>query len=191
MRKYANDIHVIPGAGGKGGPSRTNAIDKDACIHFIRSSIATPSITKFLLVSALSIRRNKASWFTDEGYKNMVRTNTEVLPTYYQAKLGADDVLTVLGSERKDFGWIDFRPGALTDEKETGKVAFGRTAAQGSVTRGDVAEVAVRLLEEEGVKGWFDLLNGDEEIGEAIKRVLREGVDSREGEDLEVMRASL
>ncbi len=181
----------MPGAGGKGGPSRTNAIDKEACIHFICSAVATPSITKFLLVSAISIRRKKASWFTDEDYQQMVRLNTEVMPSYYQAKLVADDVLTVLGSQREGFGWIDFRPGLLTDEKETGKVAFGRIPARGSVTRGDVAEVAVRLLEEDGVKGWFDLLNGDEEVGEAVKRVLRDGVDTREGEDFEVMKASV
>jgi len=57
------------GAGGKGGPESTYAIDRDACIHFIRSSIATPSITKFLLVSALSSRRNRASWWDDSSYE--------------------------------------------------------------------------------------------------------------------------
>jgi len=179
------------GAGGKGGPSRTNAIDRDACIHFIRSSIATPSITKFLLVSALSIRRGRASWFDDDDYALMLKVNTEVMPAYYKAKLAADEVLTVLGEERKGFGYISLRPGTLTDEPETGKVVLGRTKARGSVSRGDVAEVAVRLLEREGVKGWFDLLGGEQDVGSEVERVLKEGVDSREGESLEVMKANI
>jgi hypothetical protein len=54
-----------------------------------------------------------------------------------------------------------------------------------------VAEVAVRLLEREGVRGWFDLLSGEEEVRSAVERVLKEGVDSMEGEDLDVMRKNV
>jgi NAD(P)H-binding len=176
------------GAGGKGGPSRTNAIDRDACIHFIRASLSSPTITKFLLVSAISSRRNRAAWWDDEGWAMVRKFNEEIAPTYYKAKLASDEVLTVLGEQKKGFGYIVLRPGALTDEKETGKIDFGKTKGRGSVTRGDVAEVAVRLLEKEGVRGWFDLLGGNEETGAAVERVLKEGVNSIEGEDLEVMK---
>jgi hypothetical protein len=183
------------GAGGKGGPSRTNAIDRDACIHFIRSSIATPSITKFLLVSALSIRRGRATWFDDESYAAMMKVNTEVMPAYYKAKLAADEALTVLGEQRvskdKGFQYIILRPGALTDEEETGRVSFGRTKARGSVTRADVADVAARLLEKEGAKGWFDLLGGDEDSQAAVDRVVRESINSMDGEDIGVMKANM
>ncbi|KAE8440946.1 hypothetical protein EG329_006185 [Mollisiaceae sp. DMI_Dod_QoI] len=181
------------GAGGKGGPERTMAIDRDACIHFIRSSIATKGVTKFLVISALNERRNRAPWFDDESYALMNKMNTEVMPTYYKAKLAADDVLTVEGMERnkKDgFGWISLRPGMLSDDPETGKVSFGKTRARGGVSRADVAEVGVRLLERDGVSGWFDLLGGEEEVGAAIDRVLKEKVDSMEGEDLEEMKKS-
>ena len=182
------------GAGGKGGPDRTNAIDKDAAIHFIRSSIATPSISKFLLVSALSVRRGRASWFDDDSYALMQRVNTDIMPTYYKAKLAADETLTVLGEERvkkhgKDkFAYIILRPGALTDDEETGLVDFGKTPARGKVTRGDVADVAARLLEIEGACGWFDLLGGKEPVAEAVSRVIREGINAMEGEDISVMR---
>lgn len=119
----------------------------------------------------------------------MVRKfNEEIAPTYYKAKLASDEVLTVLGEQKKGFGYIVLRPGALTDEKETGKIDFGKTKGRGSVTRGDVAEVAVNLLEKEGVRGWFDLLGGNEETGAAVERVLKEGFSSIEGEDLEVMK---
>jgi nucleoside-diphosphate-sugar epimerase len=179
------------GAGGKGGPSRTNAIDKEACIHFIRSSLSTPTITKFLLVSALSERRNRAPWWDDDSYALVQKMNNEVLKHYYIAKLAADDTLTVLGKEKEGFGYIVLRPGGLSDEPESGKVQFGKTTARGLVSRADVADVAVRLLEKEGVRGWFDLLGGEEEVGSAVERVLREGIDSVEGEDLGVMKANI
>ncbi|PMD36873.1 NAD(P)-binding protein [Hyaloscypha variabilis F] len=176
------------GAGGKGGPSRTNAIDRDACIHFIRASVSSPVITKFLLVSAISSRRDRAPWWDDESWAMAKQFNEEIAPTYYKAKLASDEVLTVLGEQKKGFGYIILRPGALTDDKETGKFSFGKTRARGQVTRGDVAEVAVRLLEKEGVRGWFDLLGGEEETGVAVDRVLKEGFNSVEGEDIEVMK---
>lgn len=175
------------GAGGKGGPERTLAIDRDACIHFIRSSLSTPSVSKFLLVSALSSRRGRAPWYDDESYKLMLKINEEVMPTYYKAKLAADEVLTVLGEE-KGFQYIILRPGMLTDDKETGKVLIGKTPARGQVTRGDVAEVGARLLEAEGARGWFDLLGGDGDVAEEVKRVVSQGVNSMEGEDLAAMK---
>lgn len=178
------------GAGGKGGPDRTNAIDRDACIHFIRAGVNTQSVKRFLVVSALSIRRGKASWWDDDGYALVQKINTEVMPTYYKAKLAADDVLAVEGAKRDGFGWISLRPGMLTDDAETGKVDFGKTKARGGVTRADVAEVGARLLEKDGVSGWFDLLGGEEDVGAAVERVLKDKVDSIEGEDLEEMKKS-
>lgn len=127
------------GAGGKGGAPMTNAIDKTACIAFIRAAVRTPSITKFMLVSALSIRRNKAAWFSEEGWKEVLKVNEEVMPVYYKAKLAADEVLSVEGEERrvadKWFNYVILRPGMLVDEQAQGKVALGRTDARGSVTR--------------------------------------------------------
>ena len=197
IRNRCADWFWNVGAGGKGGPDRTNAIDRDAAIHFIRSSIATPTISKFLLVSALSIRRGRASWFDDESYAAMQKVNTEVMPAYYKAKLAADEVLTVLGEERvkKDgknkFSYIILRPGALTDDKETGLVSMGKTSARGRVTRTDVADVAARLLETEGACGWFDLLGGNEPTGEAVARVVKDGINSMEGEDIGVMKSNM
>ena len=76
------------------------------------------------------------------------------MPDYYKAKIASDEVLSVLGEERRlkdlkegkkeGFGWIDLRPGVLSGEVETGKVKMGKIGVEGSVSRGDVAEVAVR-----------------------------------------------
>jgi len=182
------------GAGGKGGPDRTYAIDRDACIHFIRSSIATPSVSKFLLVSAVSIRRGKASWFDDEAWAYAQKVNTEIMPHYYKSKLAADEALTVLGEERRakdGFQYIILRPGGLTEDPETDKVALGKTSAKGTVARGDVAEVAARLLEVDGANGWYDLQGGEEDVGKAVERVVKEGFNSMEGEDIGLMKANL
>jgi hypothetical protein len=185
------------GAGGKGGPERTNAIDRDGAIHFIRGSIATPSISKFLLVSTLFVRRGRASWFDDDSYAFMQKINTEVMPVYYKAKLAADEMLTVLGEERikklgkGKFSYIILRPGFLSDDKETGLVNLGKTPARGTVTRADTAEVATRLLETEGACGWFDLMGGTEPVAEAVSRVVREGINSMEGEDIAVMEKNI
>jgi len=182
------------GAGGKGGADRTNAIDRDAAIHFIKSSISTPSIIKFLMVSALSSRRTRAPWWDSESWALVEKMNTQILPVYCVAKLAADECLTVLGEKRirdgdKGFQYIDLRPGGLSDEEATGKVQLGKTSAKGLVSRADVADVGVRLLERGDTRGWFDLLGGEEEVGEAVERVVREGVNSIEGEDIEKMSA--
>ena len=50
-----------------------------------------------------------------------------------------------------------------------------------------MAEVAAALLEKEGgnVRGWYDLLDGDVPVREAVDEVVRKGVDCFEGEDRE------
>lgn len=182
------------GAGGKGGSERTYAIDRDAAICFIRAAVDTPSVSKFLLVSALSIRRAKAQWWSEDGYQSVRKVNEEVMPDYYKAKLAADEVLTVLGEERRrrdgNFQYVILRPGRLTDGEETGKVSLGKTVATGSVPRADVAAVAAELLGSEA-NGWFDLLEGKEGVKEEVERVVKDGVDSREGEDLDAMKKNL
>lgn len=184
------------GAGGKGGVSRTNAIDRDAASYFIRASIATPSITKFLIISAIASRRKPAPWWTSQADKDMFdKQKTEVLPDYYKAKIVADETLTVLGEERKGFEYIVLRPGALIDDDETGRIVLGKTGISAKVTRGDVAEVAAALLEKDGVKGWFDLVGAESGEGgsvvDEVDRVINEGVNAREGEDFEEAKKSV
>ena len=177
------------GAGGKGGPERTLAIDRDACIAFIRASVATPSVTKFLVVSYVGSNRSKPPWWSEEEWKGAREVNNGVLKKYYPAKLAADECLTALAAKRgAGFVGISLRPGYLTDEEGEGNVALGKTAARGGVRRRDVARVAMALLESEGVKScWLDLLQGEESVEAAVKRCVGAGVDCSEGQDLERM----
>lgn len=173
------------GAGGKGGPSRTFAIDRDAAIHFIRAAAEDDSgVTRFLMVSYLGSRRVKPSWWSEKAWADMEGVNRGVLKNYYEAKVAADEVLYEEGRKRDGFVGICLRPGTLTDEG-AGGVELGRTKESGGgVSRESVAVVAERLLAEEGVKNvWLDLVDGEEEIGDAVGRAVREGVDCAEGEE--------
>ncbi|KFY06081.1 hypothetical protein V492_08156, partial [Pseudogymnoascus sp. VKM F-4246] len=107
------------GAGGKGGPDRTNAVDRDAAIAFARAATASGQVKKFLLISALSVRRHPAPWWSKEA-ADTVKKSADSLAVYSAAKLEADEVLTVVGEERRKkdagFNYIILRPGGLTDD---------------------------------------------------------------------------
>ncbi|KAF2645598.1 hypothetical protein P280DRAFT_390022 [Massarina eburnea CBS 473.64] len=190
------------GAGGRGGPSTTMAVDRDAAIAFTRASIHDPAIKKFLTVSYIASRRNRAPWWNDTDWENAQKVNNETLPTYYKAKVAADEVLTVLAKERFDdeakkgipenerFHGISLRPGTLSTEK-AGGVLMGKITSRGNVSRATVAEAVATVLETKGAKGWIDFIDGDEKVGEAVQRVVKEGIDSVDGEDLEVMKANI
>ncbi|KUI70386.1 hypothetical protein VM1G_06234 [Cytospora mali] len=172
------------GAGGRGGAERTFAVDRDAAIHFIRASANSPNITRFLMVSYLASRRTKPSWWDDDAWKGAEEVNYKILPTYYQAKIAADEVLYEESAKRgKDFVGINLRPGTLTLEP-AGRVELGKTkTSRGDASRESVAKVAAALLEADGVKNsWIDLLDGEEDVDSAVQRVVKEGVDAAEGE---------
>ena len=193
------DSDSSPGAGGRGGAPRTIAIDQDAAIAFTKASIHTPSIKKFLTISYLSSRRNRAPWWSDSDWTSAQKVNTEVLPTYFKAKVAADEVLTVLAKQRYDeeakngveekdrFHGISLRPGTLSEEK-AGGIKTGKIGTQGKISREVVAKSVVAVLDTENARGWIDLLDGEEDVAEGIRRVVKEGIDAVEGEDLEGMK---
>ncbi|KAL8812403.1 MAG: hypothetical protein Q9200_001053 [Gallowayella weberi] len=174
------------GAGGRGGLSRTQAVDRDSCRSFIQAAADTPSITKFLLISYIGSRRAKAPWWTEDDWRSTQEVNNGALKDYHPAKLASDECLTAIASRRKDLQAIVLRPGVLTDDDGTGKVSMGKTKARGSISRADVAGVAAELLDSEA-RGWVDLLEGDESIKDAVGRVIRDKVDCVEGEDVDSM----
>ena len=178
-------IAFSAGAGGKGGPERTFKIDRDAAVHFIQAAASIPSITRFLLVSYTGSRRNAAPWWpAGEWEKYVDKVNNGVLANYYKAKIVADEELykTSRASSGNLVG-IGLRPATLTTEP-AGKVALGKTPnVFGNVSRETVAKTADALLAAEGVKNsWIDLYDGDEDLEQAVQRVVAEGVDAAEGE---------
>lgn len=174
------------GAGGKGGAERTIAVDQEAAKKYIAASIAAPSVSKFLTVSASIARHNPAPYWNEDDIATF-KGGWKAIPTYCEAKLKADEFLydesrKLENNGGKKVGWEDIhlRPGMLSDKPATGKVDLGRARARGEVTRNDVADVAVRLLQKGGAKGlWIDLVNGEELAQEAVDRVVRDKVTSR------------
>ena len=138
------------------------------------------------MVSYLGSRRNKPAWWSDEDWASTEDANSRILPHYYRAKLAADEVLYSVSKERgSGFVGINLRPGTLTLDPPR-KVELGKTkGSRGKVGRETVARVADLLLAREGVKNtWLDLLDGEEDMEKAVERVVRDGVDAAEGEDV-------
>ncbi|KAI0427037.1 NAD dependent epimerase/dehydratase [Xylaria sp. FL1042] len=182
--------HVVwsAGAGGKGAPERTFAIDRDAACHFIRASVATPSISKFVMISFITSRLEKAPWWDDAAWQHEKETILKKLERYYQAKVVADQVLYEESKKRPGgFAGVSLRPGFLT-MKPAGGVALGRIPLPGGTgtetsSRASVACLTALLLENPGVKTcWLDMLDGEEDPAEAVRRCVEEGVDCIEGE---------
>ena len=176
------------GAGGKGGAERTKQIDEVAAKYYISAAIAREKVKKFLMVSYIASRRGRPAWWNDEDAKAAEHVNTKVLPAYFAAKVEADEHLAALAHQRnqkdKAFQAICLRPGTLKDRDCSGKVALGKTSARGEVSRETVAKVAAKLLERDDVRGWWDLLEGEDDMDAAIERLAKEGWDGIDGEDL-------
>ena len=63
---------------------------------------------------------------------------------------------------------------------------MGKTEhVKGEVSRESVAQVADAILAAEGVKNsWIDLVTGNEDVQSAVDRVVRDGVNTAEGEQV-------
>jgi len=114
----------------------------------------------------------------------------QTLPDYHKAKVDADEYFVAWAEKRRksgdsSFQAINLRPGTLTDDSATGRVSLGHTRSSGKVKRADVANVAVLLLERNDIRGYVDLLNGEQDMGSEIERIAAGRVDSLEGEDLD------
>ncbi|KAH6719509.1 hypothetical protein BKA61DRAFT_597700 [Leptodontidium sp. MPI-SDFR-AT-0119] len=170
-----------------GSMSNPNAVDRDAAKRVINSATASPTVTKFLVISFPASRRNRAPWWDDKDFQSYQQEKNSY-PQIANAKLEADEHLVAMAKKREKSGgapfhYISLRPSWLTNGPK-GKVTLGHTRSLGQVPRASVAEVAVTLLQRE-VSGWFDLLDGNTEIGKAVDDVIRNGTTSLDGEDVD------
>lgn len=165
---------------------QTYKVDRDAACHFIRAAAANPSVARFLLVSYTGSRRAGASWWPEgEWDEYNKKVNYGILATYYQAKIVADEVLHETTKKSPHLVGIGLRPGTLSDDP-AGKTEFGKTShVTGNVPRATVAQVANALLGADGIKsGWYDLVEGNEDIDAAVSKAIKDGVDAVDGEEI-------
>jgi len=184
LQKYKPDNIVwSAGAGGKGDPSRTQAIDRDGAIRSMDAA-AKAGVKRYVMVSAFDVRDREGKpvpdWYTESDIKKSDGTYAAI-GKYMLAKFEADKELRV-GNSRRNLDYTIVRPGSLTLEPSTGRVAAGKISLDGGISREDVAKVLAEVLENEGTIGLaFDVLGGDTPIPEAVKKVADEKIDTFEG----------
>jgi len=144
------------GAGPGSGSARKDSVDRAAAVLFADAA-ESAGVRRFVVVSAMGADREPP-----EG-------TDPVFAAYLRAKGAADaDVRSRTGLE-----WTILRPGRLTDDAGTGRVALSESTGRGDVTRDDVAAVLAALLTEPGTAGrTLELINGDARIADAIKAVV-------------------
>ncbi|MDP1510499.1 SDR family oxidoreductase [Paenibacillus ottowii] len=138
------------GSGGNTGADKTLLIDLDGAVKAMEAA-EQAGIRRFIMVSALHAE-NREQW-------------PESIKPYYVAKHYADRLL-----EASNLDYTILRPGGLTDDAGTGKVATGEDLTSRTISREDVAETVVATLEEKQTyRRAIDLVSGSTPIAEAIR----------------------
>lgn len=145
----ADTLLFAAGAGPGSGPERKETVDHQG------------ALTTMAAAAELGARLVQISYI---GVANTPPESVGVdFLAYQRAKLAAD-----LALEASALDWTIVRPGTLTDEPGTGRVAVG-ALERGPVSRDNVADVLAEVLVRPGFNGAaFDLLDGDSAVGDAL-----------------------
>jgi nucleoside-diphosphate-sugar epimerase len=153
----ADAVVFAAGAGPGSGIARKDTVDR-AASALLADAAEQAGVRRFLQVSSMGVESVRHG-----GAPNGV---SEVFVAYLRAKLAAEEDLRT-----RAIDWTILRPGGLTDEPGTGKVALAPSVERGQVPRDDVASVLAGLLDTPSTRGQvLELVGGDEPIGEAIQR---------------------
>lgn len=147
------DAVVFAAGGGPDGDiERKRTVDLEGSLKSIAGARAA-DVRRFVQVSAI-------------GVDDVLPAGTDdVWRAYVEAKREADAALRAT-----DLDWTIIRPGRLTDDPATGRVALGPEVERGEISRADVAAVLVAVLERpEAVGHQWDLVGGDVPIDTAVE----------------------
>jgi uncharacterized protein YbjT (DUF2867 family) len=145
----ADAVVFAAGAGPGSGSERKWTMDYGGAAKLIAAAKAA-GISRYVMVSAMGADANAPG--------------DDTFSIYLQAKGKADDDLRASGL---DFTVV--KPGRLTNDAATDRVALAEEVERGEVTRDDVAAVLYACLDAENtVHGAFDLLNGPDPIETAV-----------------------
>jgi uncharacterized protein YbjT (DUF2867 family) len=140
------------GAGPGSGAERKRTVDLGGALKLIDAAKGTGA-RRYVMVSAI-------------GAANP-QSGPEQMRPYLEAKAEADQALAASGL---DFTIV--RPGRLTDDPGTGRVALGPEVGRGEIPRDDVATVLVAVLDAGSTVGkTFNVLGGEEPIDRALSAV--------------------
>ena len=145
----ADAVVFAAGAGPGSGPERKRTVDLNGALDLIRAC-REAGVSRYVMVSAMGVDRSEYP---------------PSMEAYYEAKLEADEALADSGLDS-----TIVRPGRLTDEPGTGKVAVGAPLeAGGEISRDDVAATLLAVLETPATRELvFDVIGGEVRIAAAI-----------------------
>lgn len=146
----ADAVVFAAGAGPGSGKERKWTVDRDGALKLIGAAKKN-GISRYVMISAMGLDTPRGD---------------EVFRVYQQAKAEADEALRNSGLD-----YTIIKPGRLTNDSGTGKVKIATELGRGEIPREDVARVIAAVLENTGTIGKeFDLLSGEDPIGEALRK---------------------
>jgi uncharacterized protein YbjT (DUF2867 family) len=147
----ADAVVFAAGAGPGSGAARKETVDRDAAI-LLADAAQAAGVDRYVMVSAMAA----------DPYAT---ADDEVFQIYLRAKGLADEAIR----SRTALTSTIVRPGHLTDDAGTGRVAIAESTGRGAIPRADVAAVLVAVLDEPRTAGQsFDLISGETPIAEAV-----------------------
>ncbi len=140
------------GGGPDGNIERKRTVDLEGSLKSIEGA-RLAGIGRFVQVSAINVD------------KPVPPDASPVWRAYVEAKRDADAALRASGLD-----WTILRPGRLTDEPATGRVALGTDIPRGDIPRADVAAVIGAVIDQPSSVGrQWNLVSGDVPVPEAVR----------------------
>jgi uncharacterized protein YbjT (DUF2867 family) len=151
LAPFVGDAYAVvfaAGAGPGSGPERKRTVDYEGAVKLVDAAKAR-GIDRYLIVSSIGAGNPEDA--------------SEQMRAYQQAKHDADVAVAESGLR-----YTIVRPGRLTDDAGTGKVAVD--AGYGEIPREDVAATLLAALDAEASVGkTFEVVGGDTPIEQALE----------------------
>jgi uncharacterized protein YbjT (DUF2867 family) len=146
----ADAVVFAAGAGPGSGADRKDTVDRDAAI-LLADAAEAAGVRRYVMVSAF-------------GADNYDPNSTEIFQVYLRAKAQADADL-----RGRELDWTVVRPGTLTNDAGTGSVTLDESVPRGKITRDDVAELLVHVLDNPCTASMqFEVTGGPTPITDAL-----------------------
>ncbi|MET8509794.1 SDR family oxidoreductase [Streptomyces sp. NPDC004787] len=152
----ADAVVFSAGAGPGSGVARKHTVDHRAAV-LLADAVLRAGVRRYVMVSTRGAGSPPPAHADD------------VWAAYVHAKTAADDHLMA-----QELDWTVLRPAALTNEPGTGTVRLTAERSVGEVTRDDVAQVLVALLDTPATAGLvLELAEGTDPVGEAVSHAAK------------------